>query len=230
MPSNLAPGEVIGDIEFELLQGVIVDGELALALRSVEKVQNQLRINAFRNGDQAMPLRDILSRQFQINEMLLALLRDLALNVEAARLEQKRIASRPVIIEPAAAGGEPATAQASASSPSAIPPSPAMEVEPVWPAVEELANLLGENALQVELSVRPVRLPLIGSFLTRLRAGSHSLALYYVLRLGWRQTAINQVVGRWLLTLLQRQQQQSTQLQTLVEGEQKARSGLRDRE
>jgi hypothetical protein len=223
------PSDVLSDIEFELLQGVIVGGALGQAIAAVQKHQNQLRADAFRNGDKTMQVRDILSRQFQVNDMLLALLRELAVSMEATRLEQRRIAARAIVPRFAEAEQARVELQAPVDGPlDALPGSIPLEAGVAWPQPIELMDLMGADALKVDLDVRPVRLPLIGDFLTRLRATTHSLVVFYVLRLGWRQAAINQVVGRWLLFNSEQQRLQAEQLQRLQAQEMAGQAGTHE--
>ncbi|HZR83356.1 MAG TPA: hypothetical protein VFD92_19840 [Candidatus Binatia bacterium] len=85
--------DVFGEIEFELAQGLVARPELRKALRDLRAFHERARADVFGRGDGGgdVDLRDALSRQFQINDMILALLGDV---VEAAH--EARTAAREV--------------------------------------------------------------------------------------------------------------------------------------
>ncbi|MEM1964316.1 MAG: hypothetical protein QW094_07625 [Candidatus Caldarchaeum sp.] len=82
----------------------------------------------------------------------------------------------------------------------------------------ELERVAREESLQVDVVMTPSRIPVLGGLLTRIKRAFHSLVLFYVQRLAWKQTQINRLQVQAILFLLQ----------TLAEQEIQRSKGLQD--
>ncbi len=197
MTQSLSAADILRDIEFELVQGALTRDDLGQGIQAVRLYQNRLRHKVFQSGREMPPLRELIARQFQLNDMLITLLQETAAAMQETQLRQKRLAQW----QPASA--HPLTA--------AIP----FPNEDNWRDEAELQAALNEP-LTIKMEIRPGRLPLIGTWIQRLKHEVHSLVLFYLRKLGDKQAAINQIYGQWALyfhTLHQQQQREIHQLQ-----------------
>lgn len=78
MKSTLTASDVLANIEFELMQGAISRDAFGRSLQEVRQHQNKVRQEVFGDGQQELNLREALSRQFQLNDMLLTLLQEMS--------------------------------------------------------------------------------------------------------------------------------------------------------
>jgi hypothetical protein len=201
---------ILSDIEFELMQGIVAQDELGWGIWSVEQHQNTIRreIMAKRRGPSS---RELARQQFQINDMLLTLLQGTAERIRVLQLELDR--TRALLL--AKAGTE--AAPAGTAPDSSPPPADGLEETLYSWSPSEIAGALNPDGLRVEPDVRVSRLPVIGPLVTQLRQALHNIALLYLGRLGRKQTEINARYGKWLLHLFQVQQRQHAQIQELSE-------------
>lgn len=79
----------------------------------------------------------------------------------------------------------------------------------------ELERAAREESLQVDLAVLPSRLPLLGGLFTRVKQALHSLSLFYVQKLAWKQAQVNKVHTQAMLFLLQALAEQEAQIKRL---------------
>lgn len=216
MREPITAEQVLQDIEFELIQGMVPHDELGAAIQAVRRFQNQARADAFSLGRRKAEYREIASRQFQINDMLLTLLQEMAAQLQTLKLELRQ-ATGLLPVSPPPSIPAPVASEPGIGRPTGPPlPVPTHESGRVPPGVGAIASM-PQEPLRVEPLVRPVRLPLIGRWLTRLRAAFHSLALFYVGRLADQQTAVNRALWESLLELNQMLVHQQQQLQALHE-------------
>ena len=83
------------------------------------------------------------------------------------------------------------------------------------PPADELKNAVKSDAIQLEMQARPVKIPIIGKLLTKLRILYQRPALFYSRLLASKQTPVNQVLGDRILqleSLIKIQQQQIAEL------------------
>lgn len=202
MPTQnpLSASDILEDITFELAQGSLARDDLAESVESVRRHQQQLRETLLAQGHTSN-LREIALKQFQLNDMLLAMLRELALELRAIQLDARRLGELPPRVNPPE-GHDTTDAPPRAPIP-ARGPSPTGGVQPDFdPAfAEPVRRILASEALRVERRVRPVRAPLLGSLLTRARSYIHNLPIFYVRQLSQQQTTINQVLCEAILAL-----------------------------
>jgi hypothetical protein len=199
---------ILSDIEFELVQGIVAQDELGWGIWSVEQHQNTIRreLMAKRRGPSS---RELAIQQFQINDMLLTLLQGTAERIRVLQLELDRAKA---LLQAQATTEAASTGIAPDSSPS--PADGLDEALYSW-SPAEITSALSPEGLHIEPDVHVSRLPLVGPLLTQLRRALHNISLLYVGRLGRKQVEINARYGKWLLHLFQVQQRQHAQLKAL---------------
>ena len=212
MSSKITIHQVIDDIQFELLQGSVRQDEVGDAIQSVWKHQNQLRTKllAKLKGE----ARDVTAQQFQLNDMMLTLLQEMANELRAVRHEQRQIhewfqqrdlpvpSSRKVDTSSLAdAASEQNSMQMESKGPLASGDngSPSVSIN----SSADVYSAMARNALDVPIHTRPVNIPVIGFLLQKMRATFHSLVIYYITRLAQRQGDVNQIYGTHILVLMQ---------------------------
>lgn len=204
MRQSISAQDIVGEIEFELAHSSISQDELGQGIQAVRQYQNHARAEIFdKRGD--IDPRELARRQFQLNDMLLAVLHQMSLNLRAAQLEQRQLAEwvRNRAAEP------PASTPTQTFQPPNFPTTtPANLNRSNDELLMEIQQILRSSTLRVDAEVRPVHVPIIGGLLTRLRAALHDVSLFYTNRLGARQTAINQALCDAILRLAEEQQRQ----------------------
>ena len=92
MSNFLTIDDVLSDIEVELIQGAVSRDDLGRGLQRVRQHHNQLRATLFGGDSAQLDLRDVASRQFQVNDMLLTLLQESIAKVQALQVEVRKAA------------------------------------------------------------------------------------------------------------------------------------------
>jgi hypothetical protein len=222
MKQSVTADEILNTIEFELAQSAIAHTDLSEGFSAVRQFQNKARSETFVSGRALADTRTLVNRQYQINDMHLTLLHQIALAIHALQLDVRRLRQLPpraAAPTETASGGESVTHSATprAAVPSTLDWS-LTEAAPEW-AAEPIENSMKSDALKIKLDVRPSTTPIIGGLIRRLRTAFHDLTLFYLNQLAQKQTAINQVYGERLLQMSQlvaQQQQQIDMLQAQV--------------
>jgi hypothetical protein len=197
MNTHLSAQDVLNDIEFELVQGAISKDELGRGVAQVKAYQNKLRSDLFQPGQEAKNLREVLARQFQLNDMLLMLLQEMAAANQERLAQTRRQAHR-----------QP-SALVRAEVDTAVPAPD----NNLWRDTADIKSAIDET-LEIKLEARPTNIPLLGLWFHRLKFEMHSLVIFYLRKLGQRQTAVNRTYGEWLLYFDALHQHQDNQLQT----------------
>ncbi|HEY4721330.1 MAG TPA: hypothetical protein VJ793_28010 [Anaerolineae bacterium] len=192
--SHVTAQDVIRDIEFEIAQGLVVRQDLRQAIHAVKKFHSKTRREVFGPDGKAADLREIASRQFQINDMLITLLEEVTTAACSAQLEAQRTSR---VLQRALASSLLIDPPSGPDTPSGENSSDGM----MDTAVDDIVEAMQPEALHVKLDVRPTAVPLIGGFIRRARIALHSVALFYVHRLAQQQASINRVYGDHLLHL-----------------------------
>ena len=183
MSASYTAKDVLEDIEFELAQGAITRDDLGQSIHAVKKYQSNERAELFAPGKKEPALREALARQFQLNDMLLMLLQEVAGSVYDFRLQLRRTAQLRT--------REPAVEDEEAEFTSSLSADQ-------WRDPAGLRNAAA-TSLEPPLDVRPVALPVAGGLLQRVRYALHNLTLFYVHKLGREQRAVNNTFADWLL-------------------------------
>jgi hypothetical protein len=208
MNRKLNAQDIVGEIEFELAHSSLSQDELGQGIQAVRQYQNQVRAEVFGLRGNPDP-RELARRQFQLNDMLLAVLHQMSLNLRASQVEQRQLAEW---VRSHTTGLTDLPAPSPSPSQTVQPPNlaalpPSNTTRPDDDLLLEIQNILRSSKLWLDPDVRPVRVPIIGGLLTRLRAALHDVSLFYTNRLGARQTAINQALCDAILRLAEEQQQ-----------------------
>jgi hypothetical protein len=214
----LTAKDVLSDIEFELAQGAISHDDLGQGVQAVRKYQNSIRAEVLELSRRRENRRQVATRFFQVNDMLIALAQEMAAAVQSLRLDLRRIAQvADRSPRPTASADLLVTKKPDSDIPAAAEMLTLEQIEQEldersFADVEEAMQL---DALRVGLEVRPARIPIVGSALQRLRAAVHGLVLFYVRRLAQRQVAVNQVYGGRILRLIELVEHQRRQIEAL---------------
>lgn len=219
MNDSPTPDDVLRDIEFEILQGALGDDDLGQALQAARRFHLQSRheilsSNSTRNN------RELAVRQFQINDMLLALLQEMAGRLRRLQLELHRTAG--LVPEMQSEAQRPQTAAGPSPGDQAAGGSPYGRDTALTPPPPDAAG--ASHELQVEAHIQPVRLPLLGRLLTRLRAAVHSLPVFYVQQLAEQQRDVNRTLSESTDQLTRLLAEQEAQIQALRQQVQRLRA------
>jgi len=198
---KVTPQDILADIEFELMQGVIASDELGRGVVALRQYQNKIRNEIFQIVQLSSTQRDILNRQFRLNDMLITLIQEMVLVIQATQQDIRRIrgvAENPILSPP-----KPCTADGTE------------QYDIGDSLLKEIDSAIKPDALWVDIPPYYNSLPLIGWFITRLRMFLHRLAAFYVHRLADKQSPINRTFADALLTLVQLCREQQAQIATL---------------
>jgi len=210
--------DILDDIEFEILQGTIANEQLGKGIETVRAYQNKARSDSFEKLKLTDPQREIFSRQFQITDMLLNLLMELALTVQSTQQEARQIRQYQPSHQEGTSDQQLDNLDEvlrTTNGPVTVDVTGGGEFKPA----AELESIMQPDAIVVESQVRPVRIPIIGGLLTRLRYFYQRPALHYSRLLAYRQYEANRILGEHILfleALVQAQQAQIERLQTEI--------------
>lgn len=198
MNNSPTADQILCDVEFEILQGALGQDDLGQALQTARRFHLQSRHELLSTEARGRD-RDLAARQFQIDDMLLVLLQEMAGRLRRLQVELQKTAG---LMPHAQAGNRPD------------------EIEPVAGPLPEAASGSVDTTskverLHVEASIRPVRLPLIGGLLTRLRAALHTLPVFYVHQLAEQQVEVNRALGESVARMNQLLAEQQAQIEAL---------------
>jgi hypothetical protein len=197
--------DVLDDIEFELLQGTITHDDLGRGIAAIKQHQNKLRAELLAPERADPDLREALGRQFQLNDMLLTLLQETAVALQANNQKIEQLSRR----RPAAPPPQP---------PAPTDKTAALPDDTIWREPAPLQQA-ATTKLTPQFDMQLATVPVIGSWLQRLRHAAHSLVLFYLSKLGDRQQQINQTYTDWLLyhhALHQYQAEETTHLRQQI--------------
>lgn len=212
MKRNLSLEDIFASVEFELLQSTLLQDELSDGIRELRAYQNRSRAQLLGNSAAAPTTEQLLDLQMRLNEMLLTIIevqgqKTLSLHQTVKRMGQMGLASRLAAnADRGEIPGEPMADGAETFDPAGLadlgggfsePSFFAQAAEPFGAGVGNagFGNAAGPlqdpDALKLAPDIRAVGVPIIGGFLSRLRTALHELVLFYVNRLGERQTEVN---------------------------------------
>ena len=246
---NVSPGvgNVLAEVDFELAQGIVARPELRRAIRDIRRLHEKNRHAVFgpgagagdeasANGPSPAELRSALRRQFQVDDMILAVLGEAVTAAEESRKEARRLAALvrealaempddgegappEVPAESAPAGSRIGRAVLGALSRGKDGPrgdDPLDGVEDEEPdAEQDVEWAIRPERLQVAMDPRDPGLPLVGSLFGRFRNALHSRVLIYTGHLGEKQTEVNQVLGDHLLRAISSLRRQHASIDAL---------------
>lgn len=199
--------DVLKEIEFELAQGAVSRDDLGKAVQQVRQFHGKLRAEIYGAQAPVLDVREIVNRQFQLNDMMLTLLQEVSAELHQTRLQMGRMR----LTSPS---GQ------TRNAPNPAPASNAMVADlpaPTWD--DETVHALQatrDTKLEQKMDVRPVGVPIVGGLLSKLRAALHEVALFYVNRLAIRQSKVNGVYGEELLRLKHKTDRHDEQIRVMA--------------
>lgn len=225
MNPSLMAEDVLRDIEFELVQGAISKDELGQGIQTVKTYQNKLRGEIFEERTLSKENRDVVSRQFQINDMLMTLLQEMAAKIQTVRLELHKTKGLSQRLSEVKTNGHRSEMEleidieraSNLPSPSSTPSLIPLDQELPWRPSTDVEEAMREEALDISIDVRPASIPIVGSMVKRVRMALHNLTLFYIGRLAMKQSAINRTYGDWLLHLNEQNLHQQEQIASLTQ-------------
>jgi len=220
MKALLNANDVLSDIEFELIQGAISRDELGQSIQAVKQYQNKVRSEAISSLRSSGEVREIINRQFQINDMLITLLQETSAALRTTQLELRRVARISKLALPTERVASRSTTERDGdlAETTDLLVFDTLCRDPYWqPLIEarEVQRAMQPEALRMELQVRSTNAPIIGAVVKRLRIALHHLVLFYVNRLVEKQVAVNQTYGDWILRTVQLCHDQQDQIDSL---------------
>jgi hypothetical protein len=224
--------DALDDIDMELLQDAVQRDDLGQSVQNARRFQQEARQEMLGAATARPDYRALATRQFQLNDMLLTLLQELATRQRSLELELRVYAPHGAApgsqAAPAAPAAPPAAAGAPAGSDASqilatawddwqdderTPPPSEMLVR----RLDEIQAVMRDDALALQLEVTPNDTPVVGRLIGNLRAAVHSLVVFYGNQLGARQTEINRVFGGAIQQLLLQQARDQAHLAAGVE-------------
>lgn len=200
MAQSVNVQDILQDIDFEIAQGVILQDGLGQGVEAVRQHQNKIRVETFDKVKLTDPYREILGRQFQINDMLITLLQETAKTIQSMQHGLKNLNQVPIrptrgpvpgpTWKPDGTGKELRDIDTWTS-----------EIEDGTPSTEEIKNAMQPEAIHVDLQMRTINIPVIGWLVTRLRIFLHRPALFYTQIFSHKQAPVNRTLGDWILRL-----------------------------
>jgi hypothetical protein len=216
MPS-LGVQDALDDIEMELLQDAVQRDDLGQSVQNVRSFQNDARKETLDAAGGKPDYRAIATRQFQLNDMLLTLLQEIATRQRALELDLRLHNSGTGAGSRAPDGSLPGPA-------TSFPPGDREDDERARPSSEALVRRLDaiqgamrDDALALQLEVTPNDAPVFGRLIGNMRATVHSLVVFYANQLGARQTEINRIFGGALQGLMLEQERDRAQFTAQVQ-------------
>lgn len=212
MTTGFTIADLLRDIEIELLQGDVLDREVSASVAEIRRFQQRLRTELL-DGSSRVDLRAVAGRQFEMNDLLLTLLHETALRLEALQREQHVVIRRLVDSVPlTTATAAPATP--TPADEEALPAAGAVAapVDEWTRRLVEVEAAMRGDALQLDVAVQGSATPVIGAALNSAKAALHSLVIFYINRLAERQAAINRLYGQWIIHLHEQNRAQEDEL------------------
>lgn len=208
---SLTAEDVLSEIEFELAQGAISRNELGQAVQTLKRYQNELRSEIL-HSPQRIEGRQVVSRLFQFNDMMLTLLQETASAIQSVKLDLRRLGRVSTNSSARVSTGIPVAESGTGGMDGSIAAGAAGMGRPDEVVIERVRNAMRSEALEVETNVRPTRVPVVGPVIRRLRIGLHNLAVFYVNRFGEKQVVVNQTYGDLILQLTETVEYQKEQI------------------
>lgn len=204
MKSTLTASDILADIEFELMQGAISRDDLGQSIQTVRQHQNKIRSQVFDADLDEAHLREALSSQFQLNDMLLTILQEIAGSLEDMQRKVDWVGQARRGTEGRSAGGTPTAA--------------ALPDDTLLRPTDDLQETMQLDAIYQRMDIQPNgrSIPILGGFMHKIKVELHNLILFYVNRLAKKQATVNYIQADWILYLqaLVRHQQEEIEILT----------------
>lgn len=191
--------DVLDEIEFELMQEAVSRDDLSRSVQAIRQFQNKVRAEVFQS-DERVTNRLTISKLFQLNDMLITILQEMAASQQALQRDMRRESKWAPRQEP--------------------PVSPGVQTQ--WHMLSnerettEIEKAMRAETIQVDMQARLTHLPIVGRFIGALQIFWHRPALFYVRLLADRQADVNRILGDWILYLNERDREQAAQWEQQV--------------
>jgi len=221
MSPSLTVEDVLTEVEFEIAQGIVSQKELSQAIDAVRGFQNKGRIETFKSLKTTDGYRETFARLFQLNDMLLSLIQEMALTLQAMQDEVKKLRKIPQITS--------RPAKFSLTEPESAISLSAEDREDFNPISDtsyqnELKQVMKPEAIHVDLQTSLSLIPIIGGLFNRLHVLYHRPAFFYTRMFANRQQVVNETFGEHILfleSLMLVQQRKIEALETKLAGSDK---------
>jgi hypothetical protein len=200
MAKSVNVQDILEDIDFEIAQGVILQDGLGQGVEAVKQYQNNVRVDTFEKLKLTDPYREILSRQFQLNDMLITLSQEMAKTIQSMQHGLKNLNQVPIRATQEAGPAKTWRPNGTATGPSDVD-TWVSEIDDPPLSTEEIENVMQPEAIHVDLQMRTINIPIIGWLATRLRIFLHRPALFYTQIFSHKQAPVNRAFGDWILRL-----------------------------
>lgn len=222
MKRPITVADILNSVEFELLQHSLMQDNVSEGIQRLRAYQARARVDLFGQG-KSPSFEDVVSAQFNANEMMTTLIQVMNERLEALRQEVQQAAHLKQ------------HAPSTTDSPpdwKSLPDQPLSPIDAHFyafdfasPAItdlrdsaytlETLAESIQDASTLVEMEARQSHLPIIGGLLNRIRRALHELVLFYTNKVVRRQAQVNEaynVVLQELVALNRAQAQEIAQL------------------
>ena len=218
MKQKTTAQDILNDIEFEIAQGMVSKEAFGPSLEAVRQFQDRLRSQAFKSIKMNDPYREIISRQFQTTDMLLALLQEMALRIQSLQAAIENLRQRRPLLETQVA--ETPAVEKTTPAPTTVKSTGVVSSKHEIRSQDEILEAMRPETISIPLQTRAIRWPVIGGLLTRLRIFYQRPAMHYTALLSERQAPVNRTLGDRILyleALVQEQQQHIEALKAKIE-------------
>lgn len=199
MPPSPTTAEILNEIEFELMQGAVSRDDLSRGVQAIKQFQNKLRAEVFQSAEPGIN-RPIMSKLFQLNDMLITLLQEMAATQQALQRDTRRVSQW-------------ARREETQSSLGLLSQWDALSSER---ETTEIEKVMRAETIHVDIQARLTRWPMVGRFIGALQIFWHRPALFYVRLLAERQAEVNRILGDWILYLNERDREQAARWEVQV--------------
>jgi hypothetical protein len=222
MKRPVTVADILNSVEFELLQHSLMQDDVSEGIQRLRAYQARTRVELFGQG-KSPAFEDVVSAQFNANEMMMTLIQVLNERLEALRQEVRQAAhlkqhTPSTADSPPDWGSLPDQPFGSSYAhfyAFDFAPAASADLPDRTHALEALAESIQDASTAVEMEVRQSHLPIIGGLLNRIRRALHELVLFYTNKVVRRQAQVNDaynVVLQELVALNRAQAQEIAQL------------------
>ena len=201
--------DILNSVEFELLQHSLMQDDVSEGIQRLRAYQARTRVELFGQG-KSPAFENVVSAQFNANEMMTTLIQVMNERLEALRREVRQAAHLKC--------HTPSTAD-SLPDRESLPDQPfgssdayfyvfdftplaSADLHDRTHALEALAESIQDASAVVEMEVRQSQLPIIGGLLNHIRRALHELVLFYTNKVVRRQAQVNDAYNAILQELI----------------------------
>lgn len=209
MKRPITVADILNSVEFELLQHSLMQDDVSEGIQRLKTYQARTRVELFGQG-KSPTFEEVVSAQFNANEMMATLIQVMNQRLEAVRQEVRQAAylkqHAPSPSDSLPEGGSFSDCRFDLSDVRLdaldIFAQHASDADEQIDALRALAESIRDASLPFEMEVHQSDVPLIGGLLNRIRRALHELVLFYTNKVVRRQTEINQLYSTVLQELV----------------------------